>query len=307
MPPWEDLPEDSAQPASTVASPANASGSPAAGSPAAGSPAAGSPVAGTPAAGTPLAGSPLAGSPAQAPAASASLPTPEASAAKAAGSAALAVTPAVAAVLATAPAEADPDGPPSWVDEEIPFEAEGGFVPESGFTSDPDDDGFETLASAPSVAPPVAPVRREGAAPSRKRSSRARIEDMTQAAWPGLAATLPVTGLAAELARQSEWAGVQGDAIILRVAVKTLAESESRVRLQTVLCEHFGQGIRLDVQVGVTGEDTAHAVAKAERAARQQAAEDAVAVDPFVQALLADFGGYVVPDSIRHVDPPAAA
>jgi DNA polymerase-3 subunit gamma/tau len=242
-----------------------------------------------------------------APAAPASPATPDAATAKAAGSAALAVTPAVAAVLATAPADADGDGPPSWVDEEIPFEAEGGFVPESGFTSDPDDDDFETLASAPSAAPPVAPVRREGAAPSRKRGSRARVTDMTQAGWPELAATLPVTGLAAELARQSEWAGVQGDAVILRVAVKTLAESESRVRLQTVLCEHFGQGIRLDVRVGVTGDDTAHAVAKAERAARQQAAEDAVAVDPFVQALLADFGGHVVPDSIRHVDPPAAA
>ncbi|MCD0498122.1 DNA polymerase III subunit gamma/tau [Achromobacter sp. MY14] len=227
-------------------------------------------------------------------------------AAKGAGSAALAVTPAVAAVLATAPAEADDDGPPSWVDEEIPFEAEGGFVPEGGFTSNPDDDEFETLASAPSVAPPPA-ARREAPAPSRKRASRARMSDMTQAGWPELAARLPVTGLAAELARQSEWAGVQGDAIVLRVAVKTLAESESRVRLQTVLCEHFGQGIRLDVQVGITGDDTAHAVAKAERAARQQAAEDAVAVDPFVQALLADFGGHVVPDSIRHVDPPAAA
>lgn len=227
-------------------------------------------------------------------------------AAKGAGSAALAVTPAVAAVLATAPAEADNDGPPSWVDEEIPFEAEGGFVPEGGFTSNPDDDEFETLASAPSVAPPPA-ARREAPAPSRKRASRARMSDMTQAGWPELAARLPVTGLAAELARQSEWAGVQGDAIVLRVAVKTLAESESRVRLQTVLCEHFGQGIRLDVQVGITGDDTAHAVAKAERAARQQAAEDAVAVDPFVQALLADFGGQVVAGSIRHVDPPAAA
>jgi len=246
--------------------------------------------------------------PAATPAAAPASPaTPDAATAKAAGSAALAVTPAVAAVLATAPADVDGDGPPSWVDEEIPFEAEGGFVPESGFTSDPDDDDFETLASAPSVAPPVAPVRREGAAPSRKRGSRARVTDMTQAGWPELAATLPVTGLAAELARQSEWAGVQGDAVILRVAVKTLAESESRVRLQTVLCEHFGQGIRLDVRVGVTGDDTAHAVAKAERAAREQAAEDAVAVDPFVQALLADFGGHVVPDSIRHVDPPAAA
>ncbi|WP_438858879.1 DNA polymerase III subunit gamma/tau [Achromobacter spanius] len=238
--------------------------------------------------------------------AAATAPAVDAAAAKGAGSAALAVTPAVAAVLATAPAEADDDGPPSWVDEEIPFEAEGGFVPEGGFTSSPDDDEFETLASAPSVAPPPA-ARREAPAPSRKRASRARMSDMTQAGWPELAARLPVTGLAAELARQSEWAGVQGDAIVLRVAVKTLAESESRVRLQTVLCEHFGQGIRLDVQVGITGDDTAHAVAKAERAARQQAAEDAVAVDPFVQALLADFGGQVVAGSIRHVDPPAAA
>lgn len=215
------------------------------------------------------------------------------------------MTPAAAAV---APAADDSEGPPSWVDEEIPFEAEGGFVPDGGFTSDPDDD-FETLASAPSAAPAPspAPARRDGAAPARKRQTRARITDMTSAAWPELAACLPVTGLAAELARQSEWAGVQGDAVILRVAVRTLAESESRVRLQTVLCEHFGQGIRLDVDVGAVGEATAHAVAQAERAARQQAAEDAVAVDPFVQALLSDFGGYVVAGSIRHVDPPSAA
>ena len=215
------------------------------------------------------------------------------------GAAALAVTPAASAVTAPAPAQDEPDGPPSWVDEEIPYEAEGGFVPDSGFTSDPDDE-FETLASAPSSA---APVRRE-APPTRKRQSRARIADMTQASWPELAARLPVTGLAAELARQSEWVGVQGDAIVLRVAVKTLAESESRVRLQTVLCEHFGQGIRLDVDVGAVGDATAHAVAQAERAARQQAAEDAVAVDPFVQALVSDFGGQVVAGSVRHVDPP---
>jgi len=234
---------------------------------------------------------------------------------RATGSAALAVTPAAAAVAAApavdvAAAEAaaaDAGGPPSWVDEEIPYDAEGGFAPDNGFTADPDDDDFETLASAPgAAAAQAAPARREGPAPARKRSSRARMADMTPAGWPELAARLPVTGLAAELARQSEWAGVHGDAIVLRVAVKTLAESESRVRLQTVLCEHFGQGIRLDVEVGVTGDATAHAVAQAERAARQQAAEDAVAVDPFVQALVADFGGQVVPGSIRHVDSPAA-
>ncbi|CAB3840154.1 DNA polymerase III subunit gamma/tau [Achromobacter mucicolens] len=232
--------------------------------------------------------------------------SPNPASAKAPNSAALAVTPAAAAI---APAVDDADGPPAWVDEEIPFEAEGGFMPDSGFTSDPDDD-FETLATAPSPAPAPAPTaaRRDGPAPARKRQSRApRLADMDAASWPELAARLPVTGLASELARQSEWAGVQGDAIILRVAVKTLAESESRVRLQTVLCEHFGQGIRLDVRVGVTGDATAYAVAQAESAARQLAAENAVADDPFVQALLADFGGHVVPGSIRHVDSSAAA
>ncbi|MNU10946.1 DNA polymerase III subunits gamma and tau [compost metagenome] len=61
------------------------------------------------------------------------------------------------------------------------------------------------------------------------------------------------------------------------------------------------------MQVGVTGDATAHAGAQAESAARQLAAENAVAVDPFVQALVADFGGQVVAGSIRHVDSPAAA
>ncbi|MFY3629093.1 DNA polymerase III subunit gamma/tau [Achromobacter xylosoxidans] len=296
VPPWEDAPAaaDAAQAAAATAQPASPANAAAAGAPAkTASPSAAPAVAQAPAPHAPATDTP----------AVSAAPVP-------AKSAPLAVTPAVAAV---APA-ADDDGPPSWVDEEIPFEAEGGFVPDGGFapdggfTSDPDDD-FETLASAPSSAPApsAAPARREGPAPARKRQSRARLADMTSAAWPELAARLPVTGLAAELARQSEWAGVQGDAIILRVAVKTLAESESRVRLQTVLCEHFGQGIRLDVDVGAVGEATAHAVAQAERAARQQAAEDAVAVDPFVQALVADFGAHVVAGSIRHVDPPSAA
>lgn len=296
VPPWEDAPAaaDAAQAAAATAQPASPANAAAAGAPAkTASPSAAPAVAQAPAPHAPATDTP----------AVSAAPVP-------AKSAPLAVTPAAAAV---APA-ADGDGPPSWVDEEIPFEAEGGFVPDGGFapdggfTSDPDDD-FETLASAPSSAPApsAAPARREGPAPARKRQSRARLADMTSAAWPELAARLPVTGLAAELARQSEWAGVQGDAIILRVAVKTLAESESRVRLQTVLCEHFGQGIRLDVDVGAVGEATAHAVAQAERAARQQAAEDAVAVDPFVQALVADFGAHVVAGSIRHVDSPSAA
>ncbi|WP_175195523.1 DNA polymerase III subunit gamma/tau, partial [Achromobacter deleyi] len=149
IPPWEELPADalaqSVAPAAPAqpSAPANAATDSPASPPAAGTPAAGSPAVGSPAAGSPAAGSPVAGSPV------------------ATKSAPLAVTPAAAAV---APAVDDSEGPPSWVDEEIPFEAEGGFVPDGGFTSDPDDD-FETLASAPSAAPvpSPAPARRDGA------------------------------------------------------------------------------------------------------------------------------------------------
>ncbi|WP_144637922.1 DNA polymerase III subunit gamma/tau [Bordetella genomosp. 13] len=192
------------------------------------------------------------------------------------------------------------DGPPDWVAEDIPYDAE-------AFTPDPDDE-FETLAS-PGAAPAEprearpAPVRRR-AAPRAGSSRTPRLADMSADGWPELAARLPVTGLAAELAKQSEWAGVQGDAVVLRVAVRTLAESESRVRLQTVLCEHFGQGLRLEIQVGATGDGTAHAVARIERAARQQAAEEAVQADPFVQALISRFGAHVVPNSVRPSDTP---
>lgn len=208
----------------------------------------------------------------------------------------------------------DDGGPPAWVDEIIPDDAEGGYVSsgpdDGGFIASPDDDDdFETMASPGDrvpTAPAAAPVRRAPASGGKSRQ-RPRLADMSEANWPELAARLPVTGLAAELARQSEWHGVQGDTVMLRVAVRTLADSASRVRLQTVLCEHFGQSLRLDVLVGATGEATAHAVAQQERAERQRAAEAAVEADPFVRALLSDFGGQVVPGSIRHVDPPAAA
>ena len=198
------------------------------------------------------------------------------------------------------------DGPPSWVDEDIPDDA-AGYDASAAFTANPDEDEdedeFETLAgsSAPQAdAPrPAVPVR----AARQPMSPRAKAADMTPTAWPELAARLPVSGLAAELARQSAWVGLQGDTVTLRVAVKALAESESRTRLQTVLCEHYGQSLRLEIAVGATGEATAHAVAQQERAARQQAAEDATTADPFVQALISNFGARVVPGSIRPVDP----
>jgi DNA polymerase-3 subunit gamma/tau len=83
------------------------------------------------------------------------------------------------------------------------------------------------------------------------------------------------------------------------VAIRSLAESAAQVRLQTVLSEHFGTVVKLRIHVGATGDDTAHAVAQARKAALQQHAEQAAQSDPFVQALLDQFDGRIVPGSIR--------
>ena len=195
-----------------------------------------------------------------------------------------------------------PDDLPSWVSENIPDDASGGA--DYAFTVGADDDDeFETLSDEPFEMPAVAgrPIAPTPVVRAGKRNRLPKLTDMTAEQWPTLAASLPVTGLAAEVARQSEWLGTSDDTIRLRVAVKTLADSASRIRLQTVLCEHYGRAIRIDIAVGATGEATAHAVAQSVRVANQEAAEQAVAQDPFVNTLLSEFGAHVVPTSIRHV------
>lgn len=120
--------------------------------------------------------------------------------------------------------------------------------------------------------------------------------------WPALAAELPVTGAARALALNSEWQGGDEHRIRLRVAIHTLIEGGAHDRLRTVLSEYFSRVLRLDVEYGDTGDDTAAAVDQATRAQRQQDAEQAADRDELVQALVGQFAARVVPGSVR---PPA--
>ncbi|KKO71944.1 DNA polymerase III subunit gamma/tau [Kerstersia gyiorum] len=124
--------------------------------------------------------------------------------------------------------------------------------------------------------------------------------------WYEVAASLPVTGLASELARHSEWLGVQGNTIRLKVAARTLAEVNGRDRLRHCLEEYFGCRVNLDIEVAETGDGTAYAVDEAVRAERQRVAEETVQADPFVQELERDFDARVYPGSVRAVMPEAS-
>ena len=122
--------------------------------------------------------------------------------------------------------------------------------------------------------------------------------------WPAVAAGLPVGGAARALALNSEWLSGDDRQIRLRVAIHTYADGGGHDRLRTVLSEYFGRVLRLEVEYGATGDDTAHAVDQAERARRQQAAEQAVERDALVRALAQRFSARVVPGSVR---PPGGA
>ncbi len=117
--------------------------------------------------------------------------------------------------------------------------------------------------------------------------------------WAAFSAKLPLSGMAAQLARQSEWVAVSGRSMTLRVASKALAVGAHADRLRAVLTEYFGFVVQVHFEIGAALGQSAHAADLAAQAARQQAAEHSVTSDPFVQALVKDFGAHVVPGSIR--------
>ncbi|WP_373378003.1 DNA polymerase III subunit gamma/tau [Cupriavidus nantongensis] len=116
--------------------------------------------------------------------------------------------------------------------------------------------------------------------------------------WPVLAAGLPLKGLAQQLAYQSELTQVVGRTFHLRIPVAALGENGVAERLQQALGDHFGEPVRVVCEVGGVTVTAAAADAEA-RAERQRQAEAAIEADPFVQGLLRDFGGQIVPGSIQ--------
>ncbi|MGE8547301.1 MAG: DNA polymerase III subunit gamma/tau [Alcaligenes sp.] len=200
---------------------------------------------------------------------------------------------------AASPAADDGLQEPAWLSEGMDDEFENyqpaGMDAASGGD---DDDDMPPLPASGNFMPdgelglPVPASAREG-------SRAVRLGGMTAEKWPSVAAELPLSGWAAELARQTEWVGVQGQEIHLRAKIKATEGSQGKARLRTVLSEYFGQAVQLAIEYGDTGDATAHAVEQAKLAERQRQAEEQVAQDPFVLTLIRDFGASVKEGSVK--------
>jgi DNA polymerase-3 subunit gamma/tau len=123
--------------------------------------------------------------------------------------------------------------------------------------------------------------------------------------WPALAASLPLRGVAQQLAFQTELIECVADGSAatfrLRVPVDTLRASGNSEKLCAVLQERF-PGVRVNVETEIAPTwYTASAEARARRERLQREAEAAVDADPFVQDMVRTFDAFVVPGSVRPI------
>ncbi|CAH2802125.1 MAG: DNA polymerase III subunits gamma and tau (EC [uncultured Caballeronia sp.] len=186
------------------------------------------------------------------------------------------------------------DFPPPGSEDEYFMPPDDGFVP--AFDSGPDDMRFGGVSSAKPAPqpkldttplPPAVPLDALGVT----------VE------WPALAVDLPLKGVAYQLAFNSELTACDANSITLAVAVAVqmyTTDTTHVTKLKAALAEKLGRPLEVNVNVG-PARRTAAALDAAERAKRQQEAEQEIAQDPFVQLLIRYFGASIVQGSIRPI------
>ena len=169
-----------------------------------------------------------------------------------------------------------------------------------------------SAVAAPLPAKPEAPIARDAtaaAAAPAPAGGGARSAAATAAAtgpafdgdWPGLANQLRVSGVARQLAQQSELRGFDGESMELGLAfsAKHLAERTYQDKLRAALKEHFGRSVALKIVIGEINGNTAAVQAQSERQARQGKALEAIQGDAFVRDLMDTFDATIVGDSVK--------
>ena len=119
--------------------------------------------------------------------------------------------------------------------------------------------------------------------------------------WPAFVAGLKLSGIALQLAAQTELKEIDGYELILAVpeAAQHLTDKPYADKLKAALEQAFGRRIRLRFTLGTVASATLAAHERRERAEAQAKTEAAFRNDAFVQDVLARFDAKIKPDSIK--------
>ena len=141
--------------------------------------------------------------------------------------------------------------------------------------------------------PVAAPPRADEPAPA---TAQIEIAD-----WPAFVASMKLSGIALQLAGQTELKAIAGNEFTFAVpeAARHLADKPYADKLKAALEQTFGRRVRLRFEFVATSTQTLSAQEKRERTAQQANTEAAFRDDPFVKDVLSRFDGRIKSDSIK--------
>ncbi len=155
--------------------------------------------------------------------------------------------------------------------------------------------------SAPAAAPlPQASADSAGARPPEAAPTPVlEIGD-----WPAFVAGLRLSGIALQLAAQTELKAISGNEIVLLLpeASRHLADKAYADKLKAALEAALAKRVRLRFEFGSASTETLAMQEKRRRAQAQASTEAAFRDDPFVQDLVQRFSATVKPDSIKPIE-----
>ena len=191
------------------------------------------------------------------------------------------------------------------------------FRPAAGIPSG--SGGGDAAARAPSTARPAA----DGQGPQTKAAPPPRSGDsgvgepvsaeappgepasqpVEPGGWHRLVEALPLAGMSRQYALHCALARQEGARfeLVLEQEVEHLHNPKWEQALKEALESHLGHAIQLSVTVGQALAATPRKLQEQQAAERQRQAEQAIAEDPRLNALLERFDGEVDADSIRPV------
>ncbi|MEJ0100522.1 MAG: DNA polymerase III subunit gamma/tau [Pseudomonadota bacterium] len=174
----------------------------------------------------------------------------------------------------------------------------GGLPPAGGTVT-----GAGARASAPRAM--SAPVAREmvPTAPTAAAGPSASALPLVAANWKAIVEQLKLTALAGQLAANCALLGRQGTQVKLLLDARGLS-TRNRIteeKLAAALSRYLGEPVKLDIEVGAAEAATATPVREREREVSERLAQARATLesDPNIQALRAEMGATIFPDSVR--------
>ena len=121
--------------------------------------------------------------------------------------------------------------------------------------------------------------------------------------WNALINRLPLAGMERMLEHNCELVAWQDGHIQLRVphAQRHLNDRAYQDRLKTVLEQHLGGKLKLEINIGPSSGNTLAEIRDRDNEQKLKTAAAAIDGDPFVRDLIENFGARVVPSTIKPV------